>query len=60
MLVMCNLDEPRFKAFLAALRSTGMPSIPLKAVLTPTNVAWNAFQLHEELSREHEAMRHRR
>lgn len=56
MLVMCNLDEAQFNRFLQMLREPGLPRIPLKAVLTPHNVGWNALQLHGELSREHEAM----
>ena len=54
MLVMCNLDEARFDAFLQALRRSPIPTISLKAVLTPTNVAWNACQLHGELCKERE------
>ena len=57
MLVMCNLDERQFNQFLRMLRTPGLPRIPLKAVLTPHNVGWNALMLYEELSREHEAMR---
>lgn len=56
MLVMCNLDEDRFNRFLQVLRSPDLPRVPLKAVLTPHNVGWNALQLYEELRREHEAM----
>ena len=57
MLLMCNLDEAQFNQFLRMLRTPGIPRIPLKAVLTPHNVGWNALMLYEELSREHEAMR---
>ena len=53
MLVMCGLDEETFNRFLAALRASGLPPIPLKAVLTPTNFTWNPIQLHDELLREH-------
>jgi len=35
----------------------GLPSIPLKAVLTPSNMKWTAVQLHNELKNEHEAFR---
>lgn len=60
MLVMCGLNEDCFNAFLQSLRNSGLPPIPLKAVLTPTNAAWNAIQLHDELLREYEAMQRRR
>ena len=56
MLLMCGLDENQFNQFLQMLRGPGLPRIPLKAVLTPHNVGWNALQLHRELAREHEAM----
>ena len=56
MLVMCGLDEAALNAFLTALRYAPLPPIPLKAVLTPTNAAWNALTLHRELSREHAEM----
>ena len=56
MLLMCNLDEAQFNRFLQMLRGPGLPRIPLKAVLTPHNVGWNALQLHDELAREHAAM----
>jgi hypothetical protein len=59
MLVMCNLDETQFNAFLQALRYSGLPRIDLKAVLTPTNIAWNAAALHDELTREHLEMQRR-
>ena len=57
MLLMCNFNEQQFNRFLQLLRAPGLPRIPLKAVLTPHNVGWNAMQLHAELVREHEAMR---
>ena len=56
MLVMCGLNEAKLNGFLQALRRSSVPAIPLKAVLTPTNAAWNALTLHEELRREHEQM----
>ena len=59
MLLMCNLDENQFNQFLQFMRGPGMPRVPLKAVLTPHNVGWSAIALHDELSREHEAMARR-
>ena len=58
MLVICGLDESQFNAFLDALRRAPFPRIGLKAVLTPTNVAWNACQLYAELCREREYHRY--
>ena len=56
MLVMCAFDDALLNRFLAALRQLRMPPFRLKAMLTPTNVTWNAHQLYAELSAEHEAM----
>ena len=57
MLVMCGLGEAQFDGFLRALRFSGIPRIDLKAMLTPTNIAWNSIRLHDELHREHEQVR---
>ena len=55
MLVMCHMLSDQLDAFLAALREAGL-RVPLKAVLTPSNVAWNSAALYAELSREHAEM----
>lgn len=56
MLVMAAFDNTLVNRFLAALRQLRIPPFRLKAMLTPTNVAWNACQLYAELSAEHAAM----
>lgn len=56
MLVICFMLSDQLDALLAALRQAGI-RVPLKAVLTPTNVAWSSAQLRDELAREHEAMK---
>ena len=56
MLVMAAFDDALVNRFLAALRQLRMPPFRLKAMLTPTNVMWNACQLYAELSAEHVAM----
>ena len=56
MLVMCHMLSDQLDAFLQGMRTGGVPRIPLKAVLTPTNVTWNSLRLHDELAREHAAM----
>ena len=57
MLVMCHMLSDQLDAFLLGIRELGIPRIALKAVLTPTNVTWNSVQLHDELAREHAAMK---
>ena len=56
MLVMVNFTGQLLQAFLEALRRGKVPTIALKAVLTPTNEVWDSIQLHDELLREHNAM----
>ena len=58
MLVMGLMMSNELDAFLKALRDAGL-RIPLKAVLTPVNVAWNSADLHAELAREHSEMQRR-
>lgn len=55
MLVLCDLQD-QLEALLPALNRAGAGPDCLKAVLTPQNRTWNAWRLHEELRREHEAM----
>lgn len=56
MLVLCDFSEAALNGFLTGFRKAGLPPVSLKAVLTPTNAAWNSRQLYEELCREHAAM----
>ena len=56
MLVICGLTDPQMDQMLAYFRGEGI-RIPLKAALTPTNMHWNSLELHDELVREHEAVR---
>lgn len=52
MLVLCGFSESMLNAFLSLLKSTRLPAIALKAVLTETNQGWNSLELHEELQKE--------
>lgn len=56
MLVICGLTDPQMDQMLAYFRREGI-RIPLKAALTPTNMHWTSLELHDELVREHEAVR---
>ena len=42
--------------FLGLFRRMGIAPVALKAMLTPTNAAWDSEKLHEELAGEHRAM----
>jgi len=57
MLVMAHFGDQLFDRFLNSLRAGGIPPIPLKAILTPTNARWTSAALYEELKREREAVR---
>lgn len=56
MLVMAHLSSLQASQFLQSLRRLGVPPIALKAMLTPTNCAWNSLMLHNEISSEHAAL----
>lgn len=55
MLVMAGLNGDRVDQVLRALHKAGL-SIPYKAVLTPSNQSWDAWELFAEVKKEHEAM----
>ena len=56
MLVFVDFDNGLLNRFLSEARNAGI-SVPLKAVLTPTNARWTSLRLREEISREREALR---
>ena len=56
MLVMADFPPGVTMPFLQSFRRLGIPPIALKAVLTPTNSAWDSLRLHDELSSERAAL----
>lgn len=56
MLLFVDFDQESLSDFLAKYRAAGIPKVNLKAGLTPHNVFWNVYMLHEELKEEHAAM----
>ena len=56
MLVMALFPAGMMNAFLQAMRRMSIAPVALKAVLTPTNAAWDSVRLREELAREREAI----
>ena len=56
VMIMHGFTNRRLEEFLQNMRRAGMPSIPLKAIVTPQNVNWTFRALYKELEREHEAM----
>lgn len=55
MLVLCGFTPDRLDDFLAAFPAQNVPTVALKAVLTPTNAAWTGAALYAELLRERQA-----
>ena len=56
MLVMANFPAGMMNAFLGLFRRMGIAPVALKAMLTPTNAAWDSEKLHAEIASEHQAM----
>ncbi len=56
MMVFKDFSDKALKRFLDRYRQAGIGKVDLKAGLTPYNIGWNAFELHDELLREHEEM----
>ena len=56
MLVMANFPAGMMNPFLGLFRRMGIAPVSLKAMLTPTNAAWNSEKLHAEIADEHQAM----
>ena len=55
MLVFAHFAGRQLDSLLAEMRTARVGIDALKAVLTPTNSAWNARRLAAELRREHDA-----
>ena len=56
MIVMAHFRPGMLDAFLNGFRQSRIPPVKLKAMLTETNAAWTAPQLHAAIKEEHEQM----
>ena len=56
MLVFCGMGQALLNQVLEVIRVAKLPPIPLRAVLTESNLNWDTRQLHEELLKEREAI----
>ena len=56
MIVLKDFSSKQMDDFLAFFRENQIPSVALKAILTPVTQHWSSIQLHDELSREHTLM----
>jgi len=57
MLVMDGFSRSLLDDFLGGFRKYRIAPVALKAVVTDHNSEWDSFTLHEEISKEHEAMK---
>lgn len=53
MMVFSGMPQELLDIFLKKYRECSIDPIALKAIVTPTNIFWNAAQLYQELAREH-------
>lgn len=56
MLVLAHFTTEMINQFLYGFKQAKIPPVKLKAVLTETNMHWNAVTLYEQLKAEHEAL----
>lgn len=56
MLVLKDFSSEQMDAFLAFFHEEQIPSVALKAMLTPVTQHWSSVQLHDELAKEHKMM----
>ena len=57
MLVFKGFDNRTLDRFLKEFPKNKIEKIALKAILTPDNVRWSSLQLHDEIKKEHEALK---
>lgn len=53
LMLLAFLEKGMLSLFLDGFRNLGIPSVPLKAMLTENNATWNSLKLREELFDEY-------
>ena len=56
MIIFQGLTDKEVHQFLEAYRAEGLPTVDLKAVVTPWNLTWTLYELAEHLKEEHRSM----
>ena len=56
MMIFQGLADKEVHQFLEAYRAEGIPTVDLKAVVTPWNLTWTLYELAEHLKEEHQSM----
>lgn len=52
MLLFAGMDQEAVSSLINQMKAMNLPSIPMKAVITPINAAWTAPMLHDALADE--------
>lgn len=60
MMLFFGLDDNKLTFLLDVFKQVGIPFIPLKAVVTPTNVDWTFYDLYMHAKDEYEMMYQRK
>lgn len=53
-IVLCGFDKPSVNLLLDSIRRGRLKNVPLKAMMTPTNISWTIHTVLQELNKEHE------
>ena len=56
MMIFQELADKEVHRFLEMYRAEGLPTVDLKAVVTPWNLTWTLYELAEHLKEEHRSM----
>ena len=56
MMIFQGLADKEVHRFLEMYRAEGLPTVDLKAVVTPWNRTWTLYELAEHLKEEHRSM----
>ena len=56
MMIFQGLADKEVHRFLEMYRAEGLPTVDLKAVVTPWNLTWTLYELAEHLKEEHQSM----
>lgn len=59
MMILCGLTSKELDEFLEKYRDAKIPTVGLKATVTPHNISWSAAELYRELTQEHNFFRSR-
>ena len=56
MMLFFNFSDDRLTLILDLLKQVGIPFIPLKAGVTPTNIEWSFYDLYHHVKKEYESI----